>query len=368
MTQTSKFSIRFAAVLAAVALSTTAIAATNFVQHNLVADTAGVADNTDPYLIGAWGISASPTSPFWISNTGNGTSTLYNTAGVPNQLVVTVPASAYAPQGTIGSPTGQVWNGYGAGNFEIVTGRPASFLFCTLDGTISGFNGALSPNVSVLVDNYRAGAVYTGLGIGISSAGPTLYAANFALGTIDTFDRNFYPVPLPGGFIDPQLPSGFSPTNIQRFGHLLYVTYAQSTASGRFVYGPGSGLINVFDLDGNLVQHLLTTSANLNIPWGLAIAGANFGSFSYSLIVGNFGDGTVSAYDQVTGAYLGSMMDGKGNYLSIDGLWGLQFGSQGSLGNANGGDATALYFAAAPGSGSHGLFGYLRPASDSIVP
>src|SRR5262245_28849512 len=172
--------------LSALAISAATFAATNFTQRNLVADTAGVADNTDPNLLGTWGISASPTSPFWVSNTTNGTSTLYNTAGMANALVAQVPPSA-ANRGKTGTPTGQVWSGYGAGNFEIAAGRPATFIFATLDGTISGFNGGGTPNVGLMVDNNAKGAVYTGLGIGVSSAGPTLYAANFGTGTIDTF-------------------------------------------------------------------------------------------------------------------------------------------------------------------------------------
>jgi uncharacterized protein (TIGR03118 family) len=121
--------------------------------------------------------------------------------------------------------------------------------------------------------------------------------------------------------------------------------------------------VDVFDVDGNLLQNLIPVNSNLNIPWGVAVAGPNFGVFSYSLLVGNFGDGTISAFDSDTGAYLGTMQDGKGNSIQIDGLWGLQFGNGGS-----GGDATTLYFAAAPSGGAHGLFGGLRPAADSNIP
>ncbi len=359
-------SLCFAAVLT-LALAPATFAATNFTQRNLVSDTAGAAENTDPNLVGTWGISASPTSPFWVSNTTNGTSTLYNTAGVPNALVVQVPPSA-ANKGKTGTPTGQVWNGYGAGTFEIAAGRSAAFIFATLDGTISGFSGAATPNVAVMVDNSSSGAVYTGIGIGVSAAGPTLYAANFAAGTIDTFDKNYKPVAVFGGFKDPDLPGGYFPTNIQRFGQRMYVTYGMSDGGGGFAVGSGTGLVNVFDQNGILMQRLVPNNSHMNVPWGLAVAGANFGSFSYALLVGNFGDGTISAFDPITGDYLGTMQDGKGSNLAIEGLWALQFGSQGSLGNANGGDATALYFAAAPGGGQHGLFGSLRPAADSLVP
>ena len=169
-------------------LATPGFSATNFTQHNLVSDQSGVADNTDPNLVGTWGISASPTSPFWVSNATNGTSTLYNTAGVPNATVAIVPPSASSKSKT-GLPTGQVWSGYGVGNFEIAAGKNATFIFATLDGTISGFSGTNTPPTVLMVDNGAKGAVYTGLGIGVSTVGPTLYAANFTQGRIDTFDK-----------------------------------------------------------------------------------------------------------------------------------------------------------------------------------
>jgi uncharacterized protein (TIGR03118 family) len=364
-----KKSIRAAGVFAAALLAAPTFAATNFVQTNLVADVDGVAAVTDPHLVGTWGISASATSPFWVSNTANGTSTLYTvTSAAPTKPVVSttvaiIPPSANSKLKT-GLLTGQVNNSYGAGNFEVVATHPASFIFAALDGTISGWYGGVANNTAIIaVDNGAKGAVYTGLGIGISSIGPTLYAANFSQGTIDTFDKNFKPVTLPGGFQDPNLPGGYYPSNIQRFGRRLYVTYNQSDGAGSFsLGGPGTGLIDVFDLDGNLVQTLVPNNEHLNLPWGLAVTGANFGSFCYALIVGNFGDGTISAFDLVTGDYLGTMQDGMGNNLSIDGLWGLQWGNTG-----NGGDPGTLYFAAAPAGGQHGLFGSLKPAADSLI-
>jgi uncharacterized protein (TIGR03118 family) len=352
-----------ARVLAAALIGAPAFAASNFVQHNLVADMAGVADNTDPNLVGSWGISASPASRIWVSNTSNGLATEYNTAGVGVTAAVIPPSASSKVK--FGLPTGQVWSGYGAGFFEVAPAKPANFIFATLDGTISGNNGGTA---TVMVDNGPKGAVYTGLGIGVSKAGPTLYAANFGNGTIDTFDKNFKPVTLAGGFFDPDLQPGYAPANIQRFGQRLYVTYGLPDGNGGFLSSPGAGLINAFDLNGNLVQRLVPSNGNLNMPWGLALAGPNFGVFSYALIVGNFGDGTIVAFDPLTGDFMGAMQDGKGNNLSIDGLWGIQFGTQGSTGNANGGDATTLYFAAAPSGGAHGLFGALRPAADSVNP
>ena len=363
-------------VLATALLSAPAFAATNFIRTDLIADTDGVAAVTDPNLVGTWGISVSASSPFWVSNTANGTSTLYvasdampATLTVPtvNALVATVPVSANNKVGKTGLPTGQVANGYGAGNFEVTPTHPASFIFATLDGTISGWYGGIANNAAMaLVDNGAKGAVYTGLAIGVSSAGPTLYAANFSQGTIDTFDKNWKPITLSGGFQDPDLPGSYYPSNIQRYGRRLYVAYNFSDGAGSYGYGgPGTGLIDVFDLNGNLVQRLVPNNQWLNLPWGMAVTGANFGSFSYALVVGNFGDGTISAFDLHTGNYLGTMQDGKGNNISISGLWGLQWGNGGS-----GGSASTLYYAASPGAGpsgysQHGLFGSLKPGPDA---
>lgn len=366
--------IRGAAALAAALLSAPIFGATNFIQTNLIADTAGAAAVVDPNLVGTWGISASAGSPFWVSNAANGTSTVYTvsdatpatlTAPTIASVVVTVPASANNSATKTGFPTGQVNNGYGVGNFETAPGAASSFIFASLDGTISARGGATAV---IFVDNGAKGAVYTGLAIGVSSAGPTLYAANFSQGTIDTFDHNWKPITTAGGFQDPDLPGGFYPSNIQRYGRRLYVTYNLSDGTGSFAYGgPGTGLIDVYDLNGNLLQRLVPNNQYLNLPWGVAVTGANFGAFSYALVVGNFGDGTISAFDLNSGNYLGTMQDGKGNNISISGLWGLQWGNGGS-----GGSGSALYFAASPGADArgfsqHGLFGSLKPASDSTL-
>ena len=367
-----KKSICVANVLAAALLSAPAFAATNFVQTNLIADTAGAAAVTDPNLVGTWGISASASSPFWVSNAANGTSTLYTvsdatpaTLTVPtiNAVVVGVLPSANDKTSMTGLPTGQVDNGYGVGNLDITPGTGSSFIFATLDGTIQARSGSTSV---IEVDNGAKGAVYTGLAIGVSSSGVTLYATNFSQGTIDTFDKNWKPITMQGGFQDPDLPGSYYPSNIQRYGRRLYVAYNFSDGTGSYGYGsPGTGQIDVFDLNGNLLQRLVPNNPWLNLPWGVAVTGANFGSFSYALVVGNFGDGTISAFDLESGNYLGTMQDGKGNNISISGLWGLQWGNGGS-----GGDAGTLYYAASPGAGpsgfsQHGLFGSLKPGPDA---
>jgi uncharacterized protein (TIGR03118 family) len=164
---------------------------------------------------------------------------------------------------------------------------------------------------TVKVDKGASGASYTGLAIGTSSLGPALYAANFGQGTIDVFDGNWKPLITYGGFIDKDLPAGFSPSNIQRFGRRLYVTYNMPDGAGGFVYGAGTGMVNIFDLDGRLLQRLIPTHKSMNIPWGVAVAGPNYGVFSYSLLVANFGDGTISAFDLDSGDYIGTMQDGQ---------------------------------------------------------
>jgi uncharacterized protein (TIGR03118 family) len=375
----------YGGLLATALLLAPAFAATNFVRTDLLADSAGTAAVcgacVDPNLVGTWGISVSAGSPFWVSNTANGTSTVYTvsdatpatlTAPVISSTVVAVPPSANNKGSKTGLPTGQVVNGYGVGNLDVVpaSGSTAAvgsnFIFATLDGTIAARMGATSV---IMVDNGAKGAVYTGLALGSRTANAPydaiLYAANFSQGTIDTFDKNWKPITLSGGFQDPNLPGGYYPSNIQRYGRRLYVTYNFSDGAGSFAYGgPGTGLINVYDLNGNLVERLVPNNEHLNLPWGVAVTGANFGSFSYALVVGNFGDGTISAFDLHTGNYLGTMQDGKGNNISISGLWGLQWGNGGS-----GGSASTLYFAASPGAGpsgysQHGLFGSLKPGPD----
>jgi uncharacterized protein (TIGR03118 family) len=335
-------------------------AANSYVQTNLVSDLPGIAAQTDPNLVNPWGLAASASSPFWVADNHAGTSTLYDGAGQPfpaaGPLVVQVPAPPNVQSHS--TPSGVVFNDTGA--FP-VGGSPAVFIFSSEDGTITGWNGAAGGTAQLMADNSAAGAVYKGLAIAVSpTSGPTLYAANFNAGTVDTFDANFAPRMTSGGFIDPTLPPGFAPFGIQRIGRKIYVTYAmQDGARHNDVAGPGNGLVNVFDFDGNLVSHLVA-GGNLNSPWGLVLSPAYFGDFGNVLLVGNFGDGTINAFDPWTGEYLGTLLDPNGNSLSIQGLWALQFGN-----NHNGSDAQTLYFTAGiPGTGGlqdHGLFGSIQP-------
>jgi|WetSurMetagenome_2_1015567.scaffolds.fasta_scaffold103312_1 uncharacterized protein (TIGR03118 family) len=365
--------VALVAVLAAVLVlfhANPAGAAPTYQLHKLASDIVGFADNYDPNIKNPWGISSSATSPFWISDNRAGLATLYNGSGQPfpvgSPLVVTIPPP---PGGTSPStPTGQVFNA-GSG-FEVSSGNPAHFIFATEDGTISGWNPSANPTNAILkVDNSASDAVYKGLAIGTIASGDFLYAANFHAGTIDVFDSSFAPTTLAGSFSDPNLPSGFAPFNIQNLGGNLYVTYAMHDATGHDdVPGPGNGFVDVFDLNGNLVKRLISDGP-LNSPWGLALAPSNFGDFSNTLLVGNFGDGLINAFDPSTGAFLGQIQDAWRNPIIIKGLWGLKFGNGG-----NGGDSNTMYFTAGipgppPGEvEDHGLFGSIQPVQPAPVP
>jgi len=318
-------------------------------QTNLVSDLPGMASHTDSNLANPWGIASSATSPFWVADNHTGVSTLYDSSGTPQALVVTVPP---APGGTQGSPTGIVFNG--STDFELSPGTPARFIFATEDGTISGW--ASGTNAILKVDNSASEAVYKGLAIGNNGTSNFLYAANFHAGRIDAFNATFAPATLAGSFSDATIPAGYAPFNIQNIGGVLYVTYALQDADAHDdVPGLGHGFINKFDLNGNFIARF-ASRGTLNSPWGLAVAPAGFGAFANALLIGHFGDGRIDAFDSATGALLGQLADDSSHAISIEGLWGLKFGNGG-----NGGDPNTLYFAAGIAGPDeledHGLFG-----------
>jgi uncharacterized protein (TIGR03118 family) len=327
-----------------------------YVQHNLVSDIPGLADVTDPNLVDPWGLSFSATGPFWISDAGKSVSTLYNGAGTITPLVVTVPAGAKGPAKS--SPSGQVNNNTTV--FLLPTGTKSSFIFATEDGTISAWSGGAAS--TVMVDNSASGAVYEGLAIGTSSLGGTLYAANFNTGNIDVFDGKWAPATLTGNFQDPNLPSGFAPFNIWNLGGKLYVMYAkQNGVKKRDVAGTGNGFVNVFDLNGTFQKRLISNDV-LNSPWGVAIAPATWGAFGGAVLVGNFGNGTINAFDATTGATLGTLKNKDGQPIVNSGLWALAFGNGGS-----GGDPNTLYFTAGIQGETHGLFGAIAPPTTLLT-
>jgi uncharacterized protein (TIGR03118 family) len=351
-------------VVAAVAMYAATIqgslwAANGYIVRNLVSDIPDLGDYTDPHLQGAWGISESGSSPFWIADAGSGFSTLYSSSGSVISLVVTVPPSKTTGATGTGTPTGTVYNA--TTGFTIATGEAASFIFDTLDGTVSGWNHTVNANeAQVMVDNSATGAVYTGLAIGTNGSNTYLYAANLGAGTIDVFDSTYSPVTLANAFQDANLPSGYAPFNIQNLGGNLYVAYALQNSGKTFIApGAGTGYLDVYSTAGTFMSRLVS-GGQLNAPWGVAIAPANFGDYANDLLVGNFGDGTVNAFNPTTGAYIATLNNVDGTPIVIPNLWALQVGNGGS-----GGDANAVYFTAGipgPDNGNHGLLGRLQAA------
>jgi len=318
----------------------------NYVANTLVSDnTATQALHHDTHLVNAWGLAFNPQGYSWVANAGTGTSTLYDGTGVPQSLVVTL---------NQGDPSGIVFNG--STDFSItengVSGA-APFVFATLQGQISAWAPTVDGTHSfTIVDNSTSGAVYTGLAINTGTGGDMLYAANFTKGKVDVFSGSFSPVTTAGGFTDPTLPAGYAPFGIQQIGGKVYVAYAQPDPVTHEKVGAGLGLVDVFDLQGNLMQHLVGTGGALNAPWGLAMAPANFGKFSNMLLVGNFGDGKINVYDPATGAMVGTVSNNDGSAIVVPGLWALQFGN-----DLHSQPTNTLFYTAGPGDEQHGLYG-----------
>ena len=318
----------------------------NFVQTNLVSNTPGVANNTDPNLVNPWGIATSSSSPFWVSDNATGLATLYNSDGVKQGLVVTIPGLGGQP----GEPTGVIFNSTTNFNSDL-------FIFAGENGTIAGWRGALGTTAEILLDNSAADAVYKAIATGTTAQGTYLYAADLHNNQITVVPGTGAPA-LIGNFQDPNLPAGYAPFNIENIGGKLYVTYALQDAAGMDdVAGASHGIVDVYDLNGNLVQRLIT-GGSLDSPWGLALAPTGFGSFSNDLLVGNFGDGTINAFNPTTGAFLGQLDDASGNPIVNPGLWALTFGNGG-----NGGLPGDLYFTAGGAHEDQGLLGSLAPTS-----
>jgi uncharacterized protein (TIGR03118 family) len=322
--------------------------ATAYTVQALVSDGTTVpAAATDPNLINAWGLSAGPTTPWWSANNGTDTSTLYTGAGAKQALTVAV----------AGGPTGTVFNGSATDFGVSQNGKsgPARFLFATEGGTVLGWSPAVNAAAAVTgADRSGAGAIYKGL----ATVNDRLYATDFHNARVDVFDASFGLMALPGGFQDPKIPKGYAPFGIQALGGNIFVTYAQQDAAKKDdVAAPGHGFVDEFTPDGQLVARVVNSgkkNAPLNAPWGLATAPANFGSFAGDLLVGNFGNGRISAYVQrgSVWVYKGQLRVADGTPIAIDGLWAIAFGN----GTASG-PTTSLYFLSGPGDEKHGLFG-----------
>lgn len=342
-----------AAIAIVLTLLTISANAQKYTRTDLTTDSSSVspAPNIDPNLVNAWGLARSSGSPWWVTDNGTGLSTLYDGNGVPKPLVVTIPK----PGGGTSAPNGIVFN---YTNGFPVGGSKSLFIFSTEDGTISAWNGG--PSATIVVDN-SASAEYKGAALLLKGATPQLYVTNFTTGKVEAYDANFKPVKLTTtAFTLPDLDQNWSAFGIQNVGGNLIVTFAwRKPGDGDETHGAGLGHVAIFDGNGKLLLRL-QDGAWFNAPWGVALAPGDFGAFNHRLLIGQFGDGSIHAFNAVSGAHLGFMQDASGARLRIDGLWGLSFGN-----DSGAGLATVLYFGAGPDDESHGIFGMLTPvASD----
>jgi uncharacterized protein (TIGR03118 family) len=327
-------------------------ASNSYSQTNLVSDGTVKAQQTDPNLLNPWGIAIGQQTPFWINAAGSGLSAVYDSGG-NKQFVVKIPSAGTGTKN--GTPTGIAFN-MSTTDFVIPGGSAALFLFDTLDGTISAWNPSTT-NAVVVADNSATGAVYTGLAIDNNGTANYILAANLASAKIDVFDAKFKPAALAGNFVDPGIPQGFAPFNVHVLNSKVYVTYAMQTAGGGPpTSGAALGYVSVFDANGNLQAHAIS-GGNLNAPWGIALAPAGFGQLGGDLLVGNFGDGRITAFDPTTFAVKGQLQDSTGTPISNDRLWEILFGQNGT------GDPNTLYFSAGVNDEKGGLFGAITAAA-----
>jgi len=305
---------------------------------NLVSNQVSWANKIDPLSVNAWGLVHTPTSPFWVSDAGSGWSTLYDGIGAKKSLVVEVPP-AHEPG--VGSPTGIVFNG--SPEFQ-VGGWASIFMFATLDGTIGGWAPQTDiGNAVIAVNNSASHASYTALAITSKPSGNMVYATDIANNKVDVYDGNWNWVK---SFTDSTVPSSFAPFGIRDIGGLVYVAFADTAL------GPG-GFIDIFSEDGTFMKRF-TEGSPLNQPWGFAVAPANFGPLSNTILISNnTNSGTISGFNPVTGAFVGTMKDTNGKAIHIDQLWGIEFGG----GTAANGAANQLFFTAGPHNNLTGVFG-----------
>lgn len=321
---------------------------------NLVSDVPGEATHLDPNLVNGWGLAAGPTTPWWVADNGTDVSTLYTGAGDPVPLVVQVE----------GAPTGLVFNG--GPNFIVSDGSnsgPSRFMFATEAGTIRGWNPGVPPpppstQSFVVVDRSDVGAIYKGLAIASTPDGDFLYATDFHNARVDMFDGEFNRVTTPGAFVDPKIPNRFAPFGIQNIDGQIFVTYAKQDADAEDeIAGRGLGFVDAFDTSGAFLGRV-ATRGQLDAPWGLALAPASFGRFGGDLLVGNFGDGEINAYESNPHRrfeHRGRLRGPDGKRIAIDGLWALGFGN-----GAAAGPTDTLFFTAGPDEEAHGLFGKIE--------
>ena len=332
-----------------------------YTQTNLISDIPGVARITDPNLVNPWGQATIGGSPLWVADNGSDSSTLY-TSGVNGSLPaarsLVVNIQGGAPTGTVGNTTGSTTD------FLVHTAigtAPANFIFASENGFITAWSNTVSGTLAQ-VEGGAPHAVYKGLALATVGTSNYLYATSFRSGKIDVFDGDFNRVRFPSGpfakkaFVDPNLPDGFAPFGIQLLNGELYISYAKQDAHRHDdVAGPDNGFVDIFSTSGVLETRLIS-GGDLNSPWGLVLAPPTFGGFAGDLLVGNFGDGKIHAYDPNNGTEAGTLTNTDGNTIAIDGLWGLRFG------NGTFGAPGALVFTAGIAAEGHGLLGEITPA------
>jgi uncharacterized protein (TIGR03118 family) len=318
---------------------------------NLVSDGSVAGTRTDADLVNAWGLAASDTGPWWVAGNGTGQVPAYDGSGAQAAPTFAVPP---ARGQTEANPTGIVFNG-GKG-FAVKSGHtsaPAEYVIATENGTIAGWNSNVDPNNAITeVDNSAGGAVYKGVALAKGKKQTFLYAADFHNARVDVFDSSFKAVTMKAGaFTDTHLPAGYAPFNVANIDGNLYVTYALQDADAHDdVGGPRHGFIDIYNTSGALIKRF-ASRGSMDSPWAVVAAPESFGKFGGDILVGNFGNGLISAFSR-KGKFQGFLTDATGNSLSVPGLWGLAFGN----GNASG-PTSMLYFAAGPQEESHGLFG-----------
>lgn len=315
-------------------------------------DGAGATSKVVQALVNPWGITSSPTGPFWVADNGSGTTQILDTAGNPRAAAIKIPPVGGA---SVSSPTGIVYSG--GSSFVISNGAAsgaADFLFVTEEGAIEGWTPTIPATAVVAVDRSSTpNTIYTGLAIASNSNGTFLYAANFGSGKIDVFNTSFQ---LVGSTSDPTMAQGYMPFGVQAINGSIYVTYAKPNSTGKGpAPGAGAGYVDVFSTTGSFVRRLISNGP-LNAPWGIALAPSAFGTRSGKLLIANFGDGTINAFDPSSGAFAGPLLDGtSASPITIPGLWGIEFGNGGT-----GGALNTLYFTAGVDNQKDGLFGFIQ--------
>ena len=350
-------------VLLVIGLCPSAVFGQHYTQTNLVSNTGAAPVVPDANLRNAWGLVHGPNTPWWISDNFTGLSTVYNTSTTPttiiSSVVVTVPDSAGNP----GHPTGVMFNGSPT-DFVLANGKAAAFIWVTEDGTVDAWNGGAKATVMFPPPNKSTDAVYKGATIVEIGGKRYLLVANFHSGELEMFDSAFHQVDVPKHmFRDQKIKKGFAPFNVQGIGPNVVVTYAKQDEDAMDdAPGAGLGFVDVFRADGELLLRL-EHGDWMNAPWGVALAPGDFGEFSHALLVGNFGDGTIMAFNPVSGDFLGNMLTPAGAKVAIDGLWALSFGNDSRKPS---GPANTLFFTAGPNMESDGLFGTLTPIASEL--